>query len=127
MENVLTRPAAWRHMSATTVEESVPPERKAPSGTSDSRWDVTAASSLRRKFRDQLTFIAQTSRPGAADSSSAVPPPRAPDSREEVPGGKLAHTLEDAVRVRHIAEREVLHDRARSNAQSGTIESVQRA
>ena len=34
--------------NATTVEESVPPDKKAPSGTSDSRCETTATSSLRR-------------------------------------------------------------------------------
>ncbi len=49
IENVRTRPDAWRHIKATTVEESKPPDRNAPSGTSDSRCDATAASSFARR------------------------------------------------------------------------------
>src|SRR5262249_57049422 len=68
MENVLTREVDCWHIKATTALESIPPERKAPSGTSDIRrtrtascksWMLRSAASsslmlvLLAKFKDQ--------------------------------------------------------------------------
>ena len=44
IENVLTRPAPARAIIATTLLESMPPDRNAPSGTSAMRRSRTASS-----------------------------------------------------------------------------------
>ena len=48
MENVLTGEPVARAMQATTIEESTPPERNAPSGTSDISRSCTAFSTVAR-------------------------------------------------------------------------------
>jgi hypothetical protein len=56
--NVFTRPEAARAMSATTVEESSPPERNAPSGTSaTSRRSTAAWSSERNRSSAWVSLI----------------------------------------------------------------------
>ena len=47
MVKVLTGREDWRCISATMVDESTPPERKAPSGTSASDCRLTASLSVR--------------------------------------------------------------------------------
>ena len=54
-------------MSATTVDESSPPDKKAPSGTSDSRWLVTACPSNSRRCS-----VASSSLSGARSALTGV-------------------------------------------------------
>src|SRR5271156_3670204 len=46
MENVFTRPRLWVCINDTMVDESMPPERKAPRGTSDRIRIRTASRSI---------------------------------------------------------------------------------
>ena len=49
MVNVRTGSPPARLIAATTAEESTPPERNAPSGTSAIRWRWTVAQNVSRK------------------------------------------------------------------------------
>src|SRR6516225_6154392 len=81
---------------------------------------------LAAKLCNQFAFIPQR-RIGQWRSPVAAHLHVAPGAPEqEMTSGKLAHAFEDAHRVGYVTEREVLHDRARRDAQGGAIESVQR-
>ena len=49
MVNVRTGSSMTRDMAATTADESTPPERNAPSGTSACRWRLTTDVNSSRK------------------------------------------------------------------------------
>ena len=65
IEKVFTRPPAASAISATTVEESRPPERKAPSGTSATSRRSTAGRSSARKRSSASASVGPASEPRA--------------------------------------------------------------
>ena len=66
-ENVLTGWLLARAMQATTIDESMPPDRNAPSGTSDISRDRTASSTVSRTRR-RASSIGRSASVGANDA-----------------------------------------------------------
>ena len=108
---VLTRPPAASAMSATTVDESSPPERKAPSGTSaTSRRSTAARSSARKRSSASASLIVERVAPGVAPAAREPRSPVAP--RRLGPGLRHHHQVArrqradpavEGARRRHVA------------------------
>ena len=111
IEQVLTGSPDKPAIVATTALESTPPDRKAPSGTSEIMRSRTDSSSF------AVNFEQASSRPMLVSSAKAHVPvwPRlaqglAAPHRQRVRRRQLAGLVEDAARLGHVAEREVLLD-----------------
>ena len=116
--NVSTGRPVVRAITATIALESIPPLRKAPSGTSETSRRSTAASSAcatalaapspRRSSALDAVVTGQRRRPVLVQPRLA-----AALQHEHVPGRDAANAGEERVRRRHVAERQVGRDRAR--------------
>jgi hypothetical protein len=102
----------WRAINATTVDESNPPERKAPERHVRLEVGGHRAVESRWKLGERLALVdwrlAPHGAPVTADRDRRVWLPH-----ERVPRRELPHTLVDRVRVGHVAEEEILERRAR--------------
>ena len=114
--NVCTGRSSCDAMIPTTALESIPPLRKAPSGTSEISRRRTAASSSERTSRGRLGQR-ESRWLGAVDARDRRLPV-ALDHRlaarlegEHVAGRQAADALEERPRRRHVAEGEVGGDR----------------
>ena len=107
--NVRRRPADSCAASAASSEESTPPERKTPTGTSLTRWARTES---RRRARSSSTSApagsrAQVLAAGGLRTSEALASYLSLLPDEQVPGRQLARSLEDRVGRGHEVEGEV--------------------
>ena len=97
-------------MSPTTTLESTPPERKAPSGTSQTMCDSTASAST--ASQRPCRFVARAAERLRVANLPVLPDVDAPVTIAQVVARRqLAHALEDGPVARRVEEREVVIER----------------
>src|SRR5215217_8136061 len=92
MENVFTGRSLWACINATTVDESTPPERKAPRGTSATIRSRTASRSK----------VSRCSAASASVSVKGAATPRSATSLADQKGTGVELYLVDEGRVRIV-------------------------
>ena len=116
MVNVFTGRGLWACIRATIVEESIPPERKAPSGTSATIWRPTASRSSASSRSVASASVPIEWRGGPGLGGVGGPTSRAPGRAGAggdrppasivrlVPGGSLPMPAVDRVRGRDVPQ-----------------------
>ena len=104
-------------INATTVEESIPPERKAPSGTSAIIRNLTEFAQQRVEPLDRLVFVRSRIVARLAGDGDAAQVPkasrrrrRAPAQRQNMAGRKLRGFAIDRARLRDVGVAQVTCD-----------------
>ena len=103
-------------ISATTTDESIPPESSAPSGTSATSRSRTASATVSRTRSSHSSSRAALGR--AAPAASSARPVAAALDDEEVAGRELRDAPQRRPGAGHVLEREVGVERARGRARA---------